>query len=344
MRKNLRHESKFESLESGDLRYASCCDSGSAPPAPDYAPIAGANEKAAEYAYKAAGDDLAFRRQVYDESRPRQEQLYNLASQVANQQMGIAGQNEARAGEQWQDYKKSYRPNELMTLADAYGGQYLDDASNQELHSLITGGGNYDDAGRLTALRGIATRAENAAAGTAAQRAVGQVNQAFGQQSRQLGRLGAGDPNRMAVMAARLGQNQTLAQVGAANQAREGVRSTQLGLRTGVANFGRNMPNTAGQAFGLATNAGSAATANQNTGFMSGLPYAQFAAGGYGTQLGAAALGQSGALGMGGLMSRDYGANLNYQAQTAGGGLGALLGIANVGLNVYQASRLSPRM
>lgn len=300
----------------------------SPPPPPDYGPIAQSNKEAAEFAYKAAGEDREFRKQVYEENKPREQALYDLASRVAQQQLGITDESAGRASQQWKDYQQTYRPNELMTAADAYGQQYLGEEDRGQLNALLTGGGgNLSDAARLSAMQALSGKAENAAGSAAAARAGGEVNRAFGQQSRALGRMGAGDPTRMAVMAAKLGQQQTLAKVGASNQAREGARGQMLGLRSGVANFGRNMPNTAGQAFGLATQAGSSAVGSQQAGLMAGLPYAQFQAGGYGNQLGAAGLQQQGALGLGGLMNQGYGAQVsayNAAQQSAGAGLGGL--------------------
>lgn len=301
---------------------------GDAPPPPDYSGIAQSNAQAAQFARESAQEDLAFRKTVYEESKPRQQQLYDLATQVANQQMGIATTNQSRADQQWDSYQKTYAPNELQTVADAYGSSYLDDTDNAELTSLISGEGGLSAAATQAGLRVISKKAEDAAAMQAETKARAGVNSAYGQQARGLTRMG-GDPNRIAHAAAQLANSQSLAQVGAANNAREGVRGQMLGLRSGVANFGRNMPNTAGQAFGLATQAGNSAVANQNTGFMSGLPYPQFAAGGYGSQMTAAGIQQQGALGMGQIMSRDYGAQLNYAGQNqGGGGLGAIAGIA----------------
>lgn len=304
------------------------------PPAPDLGPTAAASAEAANLAYKTGAEDLAFRRQVYEESKPRQQQLYDLANSIAQQQIRVANANEGRAQEQWDLYQKSYRPNELQTIADAYGAQYLSDADRAQLNEAIVGGGNLTDAARMGLMQTLSTRAEDAAGDVAAARAGGEVNRAYGQQARMLGRMGAGDPQRMAIMAARLGNQQALARAGAANNAREAIRTRGAGLRSGVANFGRNMPNTAAQAFGLATNAGNAATGNANAGFMSSLPYAQFAAGGYGTQLGAAGLAGQQALGMGNLLNQQYG----IAAKAAGegdGGFGALLGLGKLGLQAY---------
>lgn len=310
------------------------------PPAPDYGPIAASSEAAAQYGYQAANEDLAFRRQVYDESKPRQQQLYDLANSVAQQQIRIADANEGRAQEQWDMYQKSYRPNELQTIADAYGMQYLSESDRAQLNDLITGGGGgLTDAARMSAMQALALRAQEAAASQAATRANAGVNSAFAQQSRALSRMG-GDPARLAAAAAQLGSQQSLARVGAANQARDVAATQGLGLRSGVANFGRNMPNTAAQAFGLATQAGNSADANANTGFMSGLPYAQFASGGYGTQLGAAGLGGQQALGMGNVMNQGYGNQIAaYNAQQSQPSMfGTLLGLGGTLLGAPSTS------
>lgn len=320
-----------------------CCDSPPAPQAPNYQPIQAASDHAADMGYKAANEDLAFRKQTYADSQPRQQQLYDLASKVANQQMDIAGQNQTQANKQWQDYQQTYRPNEQNTMADAYGQQYLGDEDRTQLNQLLTGGGGtMTDAERMSKLQGMSSKAENTAGDAAAARAGGQVNASYSQMSRELGRMGGGDPSRMAAMGGLMANQQSLVSAGASNQAREGVRGQMLGLRTGAANFGRNMPNTAGQAFGLATQAGSSATANQNTGFMSGLPYAQFQSGGYGTQLGAAGMAGQQALGMGGVLNQGYGigGNIYGQAQQANGQmLGSIVGAGLMGGGMWMGGR-----
>jgi hypothetical protein len=304
----------------------------SPPPPPDYSGVAAANEEAARIAYQAANEDLSFRKQVYADSQPRQAQLYDLATRIANQQIGIADQNTTRANEQWGQHQAAYLPNEYQTIADAYGSSYLGDEDNAQMSDIISGKSGLDAGGSQLAMSRLGRKAEDIAAEQAMTRAGAEVNNAYGQAMRGMTRLG-GDPNRMAFAAARLANNASLAKVGASNQARESVRGTQMGLRTGVANFGRNMPNTAGQAFGLATQAGNSAVGNQNQGFMSGLPYAQYASGGYAGQMGAAGLAQQGALGYGGLMNQGYGMQVNAwnganASNAAGlGGLGQMAGM-----------------
>lgn len=312
-----------------------CCD---APSPPDMTATANATAEAAALAKQSADQDLAFRKQVYTENAPRVQQLYDMANRVAQQQLGISNENQDFARSQQAYYKNTFVPNEMQTVADAYGASYLSDADRAQLNSLLSGQGGGDTGARMAALQALGIKAENAAGSAAAARAGGEVNAAFGQQARQLGRLGAGDPQRMALMAAKLGQQQTLARVGAANQAREAVRGQLMGLRTGVANFGRNMPNTAGQAFGLATQAGSSGVANQNTAANAGLPYAQFQAGGYGAGLGAAGLQQQGALGLAGAQNNAYATQAGiYGSQMQG--LGSLAGTA-AGLYLFSDRQL----
>ena len=64
------------------------CDCACAKP-PDYSSTAAATEEAAKYAYKSAAEDLAFRKQVYRESRPHQATMNQLAQQVAQQFVNI---------------------------------------------------------------------------------------------------------------------------------------------------------------------------------------------------------------------------------------------------------------
>ena len=65
---------------------------GSAPPPPDYGPIAASNAEAAAISTQAADEDLAFRKEVYADSKPQQAGLYALAQQVAQQQLGASQQ------------------------------------------------------------------------------------------------------------------------------------------------------------------------------------------------------------------------------------------------------------
>lgn len=386
--------------------------------APDYSQIAAANKYAAEASERIADKDMAFRERVYNESLPRQNQLYDLASQVAQQQLNLGRLTEDQARQQLDSYNATYRPIELQSVLDSLGTQYLDDVDVQQAikyltdpkydtttlratrqvpytenapetttSTSVTDGytsagpwnpitGGYSGAGpwnpttgaqtgtvptkttttttstkntpvtkyrteeydagvskvlnkdfeaqRAAYIDSLAKKAQNNAATQAGTRATAQANSMNAQQMRTLARMGL-NPARFQAVAAAQAQNNALAAAGAENQARQQVTNQQLGLRTGVSNFGRNMPNTVGQAVAGATNAGSSAVGNQNTGFQSGLPYANFMAGGYQTGLAAQQLRQQGALGLGQLMSNDYRTSMSNQGDDF---LGGALGLA----------------
>lgn len=301
------------------------CDS---PSQPDLDYPRGQIVEASSRGYAAGEQDLAFRQGVYNRSQPREQQLYDLASNVAGRQYGVGGAAANFAGGQREMYSSAFAPNEINMVADAYGAGYLSDTERAQLNQLLTGGGTGSQADRLGQLQEFQRSAENAAALQAQQQAGGQINQAFGQQARQLTRYG-GDMNRMAQAAAGLANQQALARVHAANMARDSVRAQGLAARQGVANFGRNLPNTMSQAYGLATAADSSAVANQGAGFAAGLPYAQLVTGGYGTQLSAAGLAGSNALGIPRLQAQMYSADVGASGQSQQGlfqGLGYLGG------------------
>jgi anti-sigma28 factor (negative regulator of flagellin synthesis) len=329
-----------------------------APPPPDYGPLAASNAEAARIAQETAREDLAFRRQVHQESLPREQQLYNLASQVATQQMGIAGANEQRAAQQWQQHQQTFRPIEQQMALESYGSQFLGDQDVQGLQAAIASGdqvaiNRYTQLGSQAAgtrYQGLMDAADLKARGIASTEAVGaktaaaaDINSAYAQQARGLMRMG-GQPNQIAAAAAQMANQQALARVGAANNTYRSVYNQErgiarndaanqfgmtergVGLRAGAASFGRNMPNTAAQSYGLATQAGNSAVANQNAGFMAGLPYAQYQSGGVANQLGAAGLQQQGNLGLANLQNQAYGAQMQAHGQGMAG-LGAAVGM-----------------
>lgn len=371
------------------------CDCVCAKP-PDYTATAEATEEAAKYARESAKEDLAFRKQVYEESKPQIQQLRDLAATVAQQQLDISNENRARAAEQIGQYKQVFQPQERMMAADALAAQYLSPQDQQAVIQIMNDP-NLSDTERQQQLRAMAMKGETAMADTlraqadAYETAMGlradeiyareraramddeararlaneaAINSSYGMQARDLSRHGF-NANRIAQAAANLANQQALARIQANNQmygltagrlrqaedmanayryqgqdvarqkrdtAKETAANKYASLRAGVAGFGRNMPNTAGQAYGLATNAGSSAVGNQGAAANAALPYAQFVAQGTGNQLTAANLQQQGALGLGQLMSQDYrtaqsGYN-NMQSSSLGSILGPVAGVA----------------
>lgn len=267
-----------------------------APPPPDYSGIAAANEKSAQYAKEAADNDLAFRKQVYADSQPMQRGLYDLSNRVANEQLTDMGISRGRSAAQWGQYQNTFVPVEQEMVREAmdYGGQADQDRA------------------AASAVADARTQAGLSRASNARAMAAMGVNPNSGR----FAGMARGDSLREAAMAA-----------GGANNARIAARDKGIGLRAGAAAFGRNQVNSAGQMTGLATASGNSAVGNANTGFMSGLPYAQFAAGGTGNQIAAAGQGIQANLGLGGLMNSAYQAQSNAAANS-GGGLGALIGAA----------------
>jgi hypothetical protein len=307
------------------------------PPAPDYSGIAAANAEGARYAKEAADNDLAFRRQVYAESRPQQQALMDLAQRVSSAQLGAMDKQNAAYDENQGYWRESYQPVERQTIMDSMGSRYLSDADRQKLSDIVSGTSGLQGAALTSEYDRLARMAGEGSAQQALTRAQADTNSSFAQQARGLTRAGF-NSGRITSAAAQLAQNQALAQVGAANTARDTTYNQAMGLRTGVANFGRNMPNTALQSGALANQSGNSAVANMNTGFNSALPYAQYQSGGVGNQMGAAQIGMQGQLGMGGLMNQSY----NAQMQNSGGGMGALLGIGKLGLQAYGMSQGIP--
>ena len=111
---------------------------GDAPEAPDYSQIAAANEQSAKYAKESADADLAFRKEQYQTSLPRQEQLYDLASQVAQQQLGLGNLTQQQAEQQNEAYNATYRPIELQTVLDSLGSQYLSEEDVKQAIQYLT--------------------------------------------------------------------------------------------------------------------------------------------------------------------------------------------------------------
>lgn len=333
-----------------------CCD---APDPPDMTPFAQQGAEAAQMARQTAAEDLAFRKQVYQDSLPRQQELLGLAKQVVSQQMGIADAAEQRAAAQWLQHQQEFLPIERQMALDAFGSQYFnDDETNALIGELRSGNmvaaNRYAQLGSQRAAdkyQGMMDEADTRARGLASTEgqlartaAIADVNSVYAQQARGLMRMG-GDPTRMAAAAAQIANQQALQRVNAANTAyrstydrerevarldasnRFGMTDRGVGLRAGAASFGRNMPNTAAQNYGLATAAGSSALANQNAGYMAPLPYAQFQSGGAGSAFNAASLSQQGALSNAQMLMSPYGAQLANAGANAQG-LGTAAGLA----------------
>ena len=286
---------------------------GEKPAAPDYSQISQSNTEAAKISQQTAREQMAFQRQVYNESKPQQERLYDLASRVANQQMDISSQNQQHASQQWNYYDQTYKPLEQRMVREAE---------------------TYDSKARQEQQAGQATADVRA-----------QMNNVTAQQNRALTGMGV-NPNsgRFVGLNKSQGIQSAASQAGAATGARNAVVDKGIGLRAGAAGFGRNMPNTAAQSYGLATNAGSAAVGSQNTGFMAGTAYPGLLNSGFGNMINAQGQQISANLGYGQLQNQGYGiqagmynANAGAEGAAYGAGIGLLGMVGARGLASYNA-------
>lgn len=267
---------------------------GSAPAAPDYSGIAASNEAAARVSAEVAREQLAFQKDVYNKSLPQQARLEQLATDVANQQMQIADANQKQAEKQWNYYEGTFQPVEKKMVDEAM---------------------NYDSKARQEQQAGQATADVRS-----------QMANVNAQQNRALTGMGV-NPNsgRFAGLSKSQAVQAGAMQAGAATGARNAVVDKGIGLRAGAASFGRNMTNTAAQAYGLATGAGSAAVGNQNTGFMAGASYPQLLNSGYSNNIAASGQAINANLGLGQLMNQGYGIQANMYGQQQAG-QGAMIG------------------
>lgn len=199
------------------------------PPKPD--PLIGqAAMSNADLSKEMAGvarEQLAWEKERADRQDP-------LVEQIVNQQISQGDTNQARADEQWNIYKNMFEPVESQMVSDAMG------FDSQERKDRMAG---------------------QAAAG---------VTQSYAntndQNDRNMERMGI-NPNsgRFAALRNETGMNQAKDTAGAMNKARTDTELQGIALRTGAAQFGRNMPNTGIAADSLALNAGNAAVGNMNT-------------------------------------------------------------------------------
>lgn len=271
-----------------------------APPPPDYSGIASANEQSALYAKEAADAELAFRQKQYDDSLPYLKTSQELGMKIAGQQSDIADYNQTTAKEDRAYWEETYKPVEKKVASDAM---------------------EYDSEARQEQVAGD-------------RRA--QVSKSFANQrasaARELEAMGV-NPNsgRFAGLSATMDMQQALGEAATMNAARTEVQDKGIALRSGAANFGRNMPNTASAAFNTAVGAGSSATQNATTGANAAIPWTNTVGAGYGMQQNAANTSIQSQLGLGGLMNGSYGTTAQLAAgEAAGNGqaLGAVAGLA----------------
>ena len=267
---------------------------GSAPAAPDYSSIASSNAEVGRMQRETAQEQLAFEKQKYADSLPGQDRLYELANKVALQQLDMSDANQKQAESQWNYYRDTFQPVERKMVDEAM---------------------TYDSKAR---------QEQQASQATADVRT--QMSNATAQQNRAM--LGMGvNPNsgRFAGLSRAQAVQQGASTAGAATGARNSVVDKGIGLRAGAASFGRNMTNTAAQAYGLATNAGNSAVGNANTGYMGTLANANLMNAGYSNMLAAGNSQINANLGLGQLQNQGYGIAANMYGQQQAG-QGAMIG------------------
>lgn len=168
-------------------------------------------------------------------NRTRAEKQDPLLEKIAQQQIDTADVNTARSADQWDSYQTLFKPVEA---------RMVDDANNWD---------SDERKDRMASEAGAdVTRSYQGAAE---------------QNLRQMGRLGV-NPNsgKFAALTNETMLGQAKDSAGAMNTARRATEQQGIALRTGVAQFGRNMPNTGIAADSLALNAGQSAGNTMSTG------------------------------------------------------------------------------
>ena len=186
-----------------------------------------------------AKESLNWYKETYaNDIKPRQEAMDKLNTQVTEDYLDTSKINKDRSSQQWDRFVSTFQPVEDQTVSDAVG---------------------YDS-----------PEAMAAAAGEAATGVQSQFDNAGGQRRRALAATGVNPNSGRAMSMEQDAQLQLAAtKAGAANVARRGIKDKAIALRTGVANFGRNMPNTAGISLNSSMGAnGGAISANGTTNSM----------------------------------------------------------------------------
>ena len=203
------------------------CKSKAPKPDPAIGQAALSNAELAKEQTAVAREQLAWEKQRADRQDP-------LVEKIVNQQIASGDANTARSDEQWNIYKSLFKPVEERMVSEAMN---FDSPERQE---------------RMAAQAGAdVTRSYNAAQE---------------QNARALGAMGI-NPNsgRFSGLANETALSQARDTAGAMNKARRDTELQGIALRTGAAQFGRNMPNTGIAADSMALNAGNSAVGNMAT-------------------------------------------------------------------------------
>jgi hypothetical protein len=229
-RQNMKRYRFFKLLHDFELPNPNICLCSSDPPDPD--PQIGAaalqNANIAQQQLDLGKSQLAYNQQQAAWQQP-------LIQKIAQQDIATSDTNTARANDQWNQYKTMFQPVENQMVSDAM---------------------NFDSPAQQEKL-----------AGQAAADVTKSYQGGLDSNQRNMERMGI-NPNsgRFAAINNETSLAQAKDTAGAMNNARQGAITQGMALRAGVANFGRNMPNTGLAADSTALNAGNSAVGNIATG------------------------------------------------------------------------------
>lgn len=175
---------------------------------------------------------LGFAQDAFKVSQQRQSQLDALTTQVTQQQLGLATDQANWAREDRDRYNSVYKPIE---------DQFIDEATNYATEDR-------QNEAAAEARADVSTAAANARSANERNAASMGISPTSG---------------RFAGITATTDMNQTLAEAGAANTARQSVRDKGLALKADVVNLGKGLPATA--AAGAAGSVAASGTALSGT-------------------------------------------------------------------------------
>lgn len=220
-----------------------CCDSPSPPQAdPNIGLAAQSNAETAKAMLEIGKDQLAWNKEQYADLAP-------TLKKIMQQQVDVGNISQEHADAQWEQYRSKFMPIEQKMADEAMGeGSEAQQASEGEKARAAVAG-SYE-AQRGTGERNLARMGVNPASGR------------------------MGDFERVS------GNEQAASEAGASNTAAANARMRGIALRSGAAQFGRNMPQTGIASDALTLNAGTSAAgtgtgsiAAANAGANSALPW-----------------------------------------------------------------------
>jgi hypothetical protein len=222
-----RIERLYEQRLEARVRRGICYLDSPSAPAPD--PAVG---RAAESNVELGKEALAFSKQQYADSQPRQAKFDNLVDQIVQSQLTTQNKQNAQADDYYGYMQSTFRPLEQSIVADA--NSFDTDARREEL-----AGQGAADVERAASISDATARRDMARAG------VNPADGAFAD-------YGAGS----AI-------NKTIAKVGVMNSARTQARAEGRALKFDAAGLGRGLPGAGATSSQLAVQAGNSAVGNQ---------------------------------------------------------------------------------